>query len=444
MPPMLSRLPLRWRLTLAFAAGMAVVVVALGAFLQYRLHRDLTESIDEGLMSQAQFVAATVERGDTLTADAAIIDADDALSQVVGSDGSVLDSASAFAAEPFLPVDRLPGPGGIFVETRVPAIDHPLRVFAIPTTSGEPRSPEAFIVTARTLDDREEAVSTLRAELLLGGASALLISTGLGWIVAGAALRPVERMRLEAQAISVSEPERRLSLPQAHDELRRLASTLNEMLERLQRSMQSERGFLDRASHELRTPLSVLKGELDLALSRARTQDELQAALRSCANEVDSLVRLAEDLLVLSRLRGGALPIRREAVDIGALLNRVAEGFQPRADERGVSLEVDAAAGPNAQMDPTRIRQAVSNLVDNAIRHTPQEGHVTIAARSNSHGVEISVLDTGPGFGNGHDLEGSAGLGLSIVQAVAKAHGGTVRMGTRDGGGGLVTILLPS
>ena len=110
MPPMLSRLPLRWRLTLAFAAGMAVVVVALGAFLQYRLHRDLTESIDEGLMSQAQFVAATVERGDTLTADAAIIDADDALSQVVGSDGSVLDSASAFAAEPFLPVDRLPGP----------------------------------------------------------------------------------------------------------------------------------------------------------------------------------------------------------------------------------------------------------------------------------------------------------------------------------------------
>ena len=83
--------------------------------------------------------------------------------------------------------------------------------------------------------------------------------------------------------------------------------------------------------------------------------------------------------------------------------------------------------------------------MDNAIRHTPQEGHVTIAARSNSHGVEISVLkDTGPGFGNGHDLEGSAGLGLSIVQAVAKAHGGNVRMGTRDGGGGLVTILLPS
>ena len=103
-------------------------------------------------------------------------------------------------------MDRLPGPGGIFVETRVPAIDHPLRVFAIPTTSGEPRSPEAFIVTARTLDDREEAVSTLRAELLFGGASALLISTGLGWIVAGAALRPVERMRLEAQAISVSDP----------------------------------------------------------------------------------------------------------------------------------------------------------------------------------------------------------------------------------------------
>ena len=217
------------------------------------------------------------------------------------------------------------------------------------------------------------------------------------------------------------------------------------MLERLQASMRTERAFLDRASHELRTPLSVLKGELDLALvARPHTRGARASAPPSPRKRSRSLVRLAEDLLVLSRLRGGALPIRREAVHIDALLQRVAEGFRLRASERGISLDVQADTGSNAQMDPTRIRQAVSNLVDNAIRHTPEEGSVTIAARRDPYGIEISVLDTGPGFGNGHDLEGSAGLGLSIVQAVAKAHGGNVRIGAGERGGGMVTIVVPS
>jgi two-component system, OmpR family, sensor kinase len=439
---MLARLPLRWRLTLAFAGGMALVLVALGTFLQYRLHEDLTESIDEGLLSQAQFVSAAADRGAPLTAGGGIVDADDSLAQVVDSNGVVLTAASALADEPFLPADRLPrGGGSASLETRVPGIDRPVRVLAI---HREKAGRETFVVTARTLDDREEALSTLRTELFFGGAAALMISTGLGWIVAGAALRPVERMRLEAQAISVSEPGRRLTLPEAHDELRRLATTLNEMLERLQTSMQAERGFLDRASHELRTPLSVLKGELDLALARARTPQELEAALRSCAQEVDTLVRLAEDLLVLSRLRGGALPIRKEAVDVDALLRRVADGFEPRAHERAVRLEVRTEAGLHAQVDPTRIRQAVSNLVDNALRYVPETGLVTIEAARTRDGIRLSVLDTGPGFGNGHDLVGSAGLGLSIVQAVVQAHGGDVRIGAGEQGGALVTITVPS
>src|SRR5439155_1173537 len=135
-----------------------------------------------------------------------------------------------------------------------------------------------------------------------------------GWIVIGSALGPVERMRQEAAAISASEPERRLPVPSSGDELARLGTTLNAMLDRLQDALERERRFVDDASHELRTPLSILKMELDLALARARTPEELESALTNAAEETDRLVRLAQDLLVLARLEGGRVLVHRAEV----------------------------------------------------------------------------------------------------------------------------------
>ena len=280
-------LPLRWRLTLGFAAGMALVLIALGVFVHARLRADLTESIDEGLLSQAQFVATAADRGEPLSSNGAIVEADDALAQVVDASGEVVAFASPLASDPFLTPGALDAVHGeAFFETWAPSVALPVRVLAVPRPDG------SFVVVARTLDDRDEALARLVVQLLIGGAAALALSTALGWALAGAALRPVERMRREADAISVSEPERRLSVPAPHDELRTLAETLNTMLERLQTSMQTERDFLDRASHELRTPLTVLKAELDLALARPRTPEEMEAALRASSQEVETLVRL--------------------------------------------------------------------------------------------------------------------------------------------------------
>jgi len=186
-----------------------------------------------------------------------------------------------------------------------------------------------------------------------------------------------------------------------------LAETLNTMLERLQTSMQTERDFLDRASHELRTPLTVLKAELELALARPRTPAELEAALRASSQEVETLVRLAEDLLVLSRERDGQLPVRKEPVHIEELLERLGAGFAAEARSAGVEIHVQVEPGLHLSADPIRLRQAVSNLVLNALQHTPAGGRIDLEARHSGATVSIEVRDSGRGFGV-ERLDGSA------------------------------------
>ena len=432
-------LPLRWRLTLGFAAGMVVVLIASGVFVHARLRADLTESIDEGLLSQAQFVATAADRGEPLSSAGAIVDADDALAQVVSPSGEVVAFASPFATDAFLTPAQLGAVHGqAFFETWAPSVALPVRVLAVPRVQDG-----SFVVVARTLDDRDEALARLAVQLLIGGAAALAVSTALGWALAGAALRPVERMRREADAISVSEPERRLSVPGPHDELRNLAETLNTMLERLQTSMQTERDFLDRASHELRTPLTVLQAELDLALARPRTPEEMEAALRASSQEVETLVRLAEDLLVLSRERDGQLPVRKEPIHVEELLERLATGFTAEARSAGVAIHVQVEPGLHLSADPIRLRQAISNLVVNALQHTPAGGSVDLEARSVGVSVSIEVRDSGRGFG-AERVDGSSGtgLGLAIAEAIARGHGGWLEVDVA-GAGGVVKMVVP-
>jgi signal transduction histidine kinase len=286
------------------------------------------------------------------------------------------------------------------------------------------------VVVATSLHSLERGQRRLALELAVAAPFLIGALAAGGWLLAGAALRPVERLTSEADRISLTEPSRRLPSIAGDDEIARLGRTLNAMLDRIQASFEHEQSFVDDASHELRTPVSILRAELELALVEARDGASVEASLRSALEEAERLGRLADDLLVLARESAGRLPLRVEAVDVGALVRRVASRL-PATPVVGV-----AGTLPALDADPVRLEQLAQNLLVNAQRHARSRVDVTLSADA------MTVADDGPGFAvdvlprafdrftrGGSDRGrsgGGAGLGLAIVAAIARAHGWSV------------------
>jgi two-component system OmpR family sensor kinase len=449
----MSRLPLRLRLTLAFAIAMAVVLAVTGVFVYARMQSTLDEQIEHSLRARVDDVGALARKGQLGLAEGErLAESEETFAQVLRPDGSVVDATPPFGNAPLLTSEQIEAArrGTLGVDRiDAPALeDEQARLLAAPVG-------DSVVVAGASLEDRDEALSGLRNQLLIGGPIALLLASLAGYVLAGATLRPVEAMRRRAAEISATVDGRRLPQPEGDDEIARLARTLNEMLTRLEAGLERERRFAAEASHELRTPLASLRAELELALRRPRTNEELRAALGSAAEETDRLTSLAEDLLVLARSDEGALRLEREPLAAGELLDSVAGRFAARAVEAGVELEVDAPAGLEALGDRARLEQALGNLVDNALRHGA--GPVRLEAERANGSVALRVSDAGEGFADevlpraferfsradGARSGSGAGLGLAIVAAIAQAHGGRASAANRPGGGAEVTLLLP-
>jgi two-component system OmpR family sensor kinase len=449
-----SRVPVRVRLTLASALAMAALLAGAGTFLHHRLAGDLSRSLDGELRQRAQDVAAVVGHPRVpLEAlhSAGLVEAGETFAQVLGVDGGVRQSTPSVAGAPLLTVPevRRAGHEAVFLDRpSAPGLDEPARLFAVPLAV---RGAPAVLVVGATAQNRAEALASLRTELLLGGPLLLLAATLGAYLLTGAALRPVEAMRRRAATITAGTPGQRLPLPAGGDEVARLGETFNALLARLEAAMERERGFVSDASHELRTPLTLLRTELALALRRPRTAGELRAAVESAAEETDRLCRLAEDLLLIARAEHGRLPVHPELVDAGDALHRVGREFATTAPGR-ITVAVEA---PVIWADPRRLDQALRNLLDNAVRHGA--GPVRVTAAETPVGVEVHVTDRGPGFPSGyvpHAFERftrggpgrsgrGAGLGLSIVDVIARAHGGSAHATDRPGGGADVWLVLP-
>ncbi len=395
----MSRLPIRVRLTLAFALAMAVVLAAMGAFLYVRLGEALNENINDSLESRLNEIGSAVHDKRPLIE----VRAEETFARVLDPDdpGTLLTRAELSRIKP----------------RQVLRVEHDgVRLWAA-------RSEGKVIVAGASLEDRDEALHELLTQLLVGGPIALLLASFLGYGLARAALRPVESIRAEAASISGEQPVRRLPVPRAR-----------------------ERRFVADASHELRTPLALLKAELELAGREGRSAEDLARAVSSAAEEVDRLIRLAEDLLVLARLDEDRLPLHAEPLDLGELLADAA---------RGREVTVRASEGVTLQADRLRLEQALGNMIENALTHGG--GPVELGATVDGDRVKLVVRDEGPGFPPElleHAFErfsragtarsrGQAGLGLAIVDSVAKAHGGRAGAANRPRGGAEVWIELP-
>jgi len=443
----LSAVPIRWRLAAGFSLAMAVVLLALGAFVYTRVDDALRRSVDQTLRAQAVESSHHASAGRLLDNDART---SGTVVELLGADGQVVRSSPA--GLPAL-LDR-----GSVSRARTNAVFHTIkrgsgehnrwRVLGVPTDGG-------VLVVARSLRSTEETLHHLLRGLILAGPLGLALATLGGYLLAAAALRPVEAMRRRAGAISAETRGARLPVPRSRDEIQQLAVTLNGMLGRLEAAFAHEQRFVADASHELRTPLALLKTELELALRRPRTRDELRAAVGSAAEETDRLVRLAEDLLLIAQSDQTEMPLRRERLDLADLTAESVARFAARADAAGRHVVTEVPVGLSVDADRLRLEQALGNMLDNALRHG--RGTVTVRALAENSSVELHVTDEGPGFPEGFAERaferfsradearggGGSGLGLAIVDAVVRAHGGTAGL-TPASRGADVWLRLPA
>jgi signal transduction histidine kinase len=446
-----SRLPIRIKLALISTGVMAVVMVGTGLFLYYRFEDELDTSIDQALSSRALAAAVLSSRTDNLLIQE--LSREEGFGELVSADGRVLRSTPDVGGRMLIRPKDLPlaRRGTIYFELKqLTGISKHARLIARPVSPNGP-----IIVAGTTLKDRERANESLLRALLIGVPLALLLASTAGVGLAAGALRPVERMRSRAATISAADVDARLPLPEARDEIRRLGETLNEMLARLQSAFARERAFVADASHELRTPLAILKAELELAAREGRSSEELSAAVRSAVEEVDRLSRLAEDLLVLARADEGRLPVRAERQPLEPLVHQVACAFEAQARADGREITTESPAGLEASVDPLRIRQALGNLVENALHHGA--GDVRVFVLRSNIGIELHVSDQGNGFpaeflpeaferftrGDPGRTGGGSGLGLAIVDAIARGHGGSVHARNTDSGSD-VWLVVPA
>ncbi|MFF3016057.1 sensor histidine kinase [Streptomyces sp. NPDC057939] len=305
--------------------------------------------------------------------------------------------------------------------------------------SGEHAPYAVYAMTV--LGDVDDATRAIAAGLLAGAPPLIAFAAALAWWVTGHALRPVTAIRGGLASVTASELDRRVPDPGGADEIARLARTVNDTLDRLERSDARQRQFTADASHELRNPLAAVRSRLEVALAMERPD---RASVAAALADTERLQRIAADLLLLARLDGGPAP-RPEPVDLALL---AAEDAARRPAPR-VPLRLEADTPVAAYGDPARLERALANLVDNALRHAA--GGVVVRARACGDWAELEVVDDGPGIPDADRARvferfvrldadrgragGGTGLGLAIAREIARAHGGDVRaLPARDGG----------
>ncbi|CAN5301310.1 MAG: ATP-binding protein [Acidimicrobiia bacterium] len=461
MSAWLRALPTSVRLAAMTSLAFLLLMVLVGAVVYREFRASLRDTIDQGLVDVAVVQARAVEGaasgtgldGDLLSdlepdPDSGLTPSD-LEAQILARDGTVLHATPG-----------LEGMEGLVAGGRLVRVAAGVPVFGDADVNGEPLR---FVGTA-VADGSGRIVAVTTPITALADAERLLLAVFGPVALAGSAfagvagawisrrgLAPLVRMAAEADGIGAYDLSQRLPVPARRDEIRRLGSTLNRMLERLEAAVQRERDFTSEASHELRTPLGILRAEVELVRAAAG-EPVAREGLDSALEEIDRLTAVVDDLLLLARADAAAVLDRRQVVDLGALASAAVQRFGTVATARRVTLTASGTATISG--DAPAIERALANLLDNALRHTPAGGAVSILAEPGTRGAILIVRDTGPGaeaqtlatlfdrYTRAASRPGSAGLGLSIVAAVAASHGGGVRARNLPEGGLEITVEL--
>ncbi len=321
-----------------------------------------------------------------------------------------------------------------------------------------PRFSSLVIQCGKPLDEVERALARLRFIIWVSVPGAVAAACFVGWVIIRRSFSPVNAMIREARNITGANLQSRLPRSQVGDEIDRLAETLNEMMDRIEISTKSIREFSSDVSHELKTPLAIIRGEIDLALRRSRSPETLTQTLQVIGEEVNEMIRLVDDLMLLVRSDARQLRFEKKVLSLETLLSQISERFRERAEKKRIKFESSLNSDISVVGDDVYLKRLFSNLLDNAIKFTPDGGHVAVSLKRSGNAAVVEVRDTGIGIelemqskvfarfyrtDQARSHEG-AGLGLNIVKTICDVHGGTIHLSSLPGKGTVVTVSLPA
>lgn len=455
-----SRLPIRWRLTLWYLLSFTAILLLFAGFLYWQVQRSLLAQIDSGLQLAATQALVNVD-GDNGRLAFQNLENSPQLSLklkdnigifLLSPDGNVWQQlGNDEEMPPLLPAAGLQTIGNN---------DDRWRVYG--EAIALPGQPSGWLLVVQSLESVTNTLFALSLQLLWGLPLALLLAGTGGYILAGRALRPIDDITRTAQAIHASDLKQRLNHIGPVDEVGRLADTFDAMLDRLEGAFTRERRFTGDASHELRTPLTALKGRIGVTLSQSRQPQQYVETLQEMEGQVDRLIRLSSDLLFMARLDQGQMVQQRERIDVQDFLGAVVDQIRPLATAKAIALSETIPPNLTLQGDMDLLIRLFLNLLDNAVKYTPENGRVSISANQDTTDLRITITDTGPGIATEHlpylfdrfyrvetarsrsgTEAGGAGLGLAIAQEIARAHGAQLQVDSRLDQGTTIIVLFP-
>ena len=451
----------RVRVSLWYVGLLALLVVGLSVAIFLILRASLHESLDEDLANRVALVRASIQFDDGAPSLGAIPrrlgdDPEESFVRLLSVEGGIVESDSGVGWS--LPVSSetvVAALSGRPSRRTIRAFGETYRVTAAPLRRGD--EIVAVLEVGVSREDTDEALGSLLLILLVAAPATIAVAGGGGLLLAGRALRPLRDVTSVAQRMSADALNQRIDYKGPRDELGRLAETFDGMLERLEAAFRQQQRFTEDAAHELRTPLTAIQGQVEVALQRDRGPADYTAVLRRVADQSQRLSGLVDSLLLLARADGGLPAGSRHPVDIAGLVREVIAASEAEARRRGVGLRsAPGAADSEVSGDPILLQRLITNLVENALVHTPRGRSVEIGWRRDPTHVETWVADTGPGippaereriFDRFYRVDaarsrrdGGVGLGL----AIAEAHGGSIRAENRQQGGALFTVRLPA
>ena len=471
-------LPIRVRLTAWYAALLATTIVALSTFLVLQLRADLRQSLDEeariGSIELARAITEDArddenenesdeaqdaeDERDFQNSARAILSASGAGAQLIDDRFQVLVSYGVAGNEPMVSprvhAAAVTGPP----RTYTASFGEDGQEFRVRVSSFRVRDQVRVLVLTESLQPVEAAVNRVLSLLMIAGPAAIALTGLIAYWLAHKALQPVERITSDAQDIGIDQLNERVAVPDSHDETRRLAVTLNAMLERIEQGVLERHRLVANASHKPRTPLAVMRSEIDVTLGADELSPAAREVLSSVREEVDRMARTIENLLTLAQADEGRLELLTVPVDLRQVAEDAARALQPLAAAKGQSLEVEGRH-EEVQADPPRLVLVMTNLIENAIKFSPDGGAIRVASWRHEEEVGVSVTDDGPGIpvpdrenlfdrfyrvdsARGRAVDGN-GLGLAICREVAVAHGGRIWVVGAPGGGSVFSVALP-